>query len=77
MNIPTAEDFLRERYNLYKDIRSEDLIEFTKLHVKAALNAAYTNAKVWVDDDPQPFGGPFKGVEEESILNAYPLSNIK
>lgn len=62
------------------DIR-RDMIEFTKLHVEAALKAASkVNLKV-VEND---YGGVREGckyytkeVDTESILTAYPLTNIK
>ena len=39
------------------------MIEFAKLHVEAALNAACTSDGYEID--------------EESVLNSYPLTNIK
>lgn len=63
--IPTAEEFLKEKYqadlNSFQD-NVEHLKEFAEMHVKAALKEAR------------------RIVEEsngESILNAYPLDNIK
>jgi len=73
MNIPTAEEFL-----LLKDspntglFWNEILIEFAKLHVEAALKAASKNADTYYDHDE---GSNF--VNESTILNAYPLTNIK
>jgi hypothetical protein len=63
MNIPTAENFLKDfdykNQELGNDINypmiERCMIEFAKLHVEAALNEAALN----------------------SILNAYPLTNIK
>jgi hypothetical protein len=57
-NIPTAEEFYNEDLTPL-----QNMIEFAKLHVEAALNAACTSDGYEID--------------EESILNSYPLTNIK
>jgi len=53
--------------------------EFAKLyarhHVKAALKAASENAVA--KEDPADYGTGEIWVDEKSILNAYPLDNIK
>ena len=50
----------------------EAMIEFAKLHVEAALKSAYDNAVV------SKFPGDTNyQVEPDSILNSYPLTNIK
>jgi len=49
----------------------ETMIEFAKLHVEAALKAAYNNIEYTTVDSSVPY------VVEESILNSYPLTNIK
>ena len=64
----TAEEFFK-RENLPIDILSGDdinyaMIEFAKLHVKAALEAATKSIECYL-------------LEEQSILNAYNLDNIK
>lgn len=63
--IPTAEEFLQK----YQDQNSWSIegamIEFAKLHVEAALNSAFKETL------------KTKFPLKESILNAYPLSNIK
>lgn len=88
--IPTAEEFIRQEYAKFVAINkdyseeidetslkeaSEWMIAFTKLHVEAALKtaseraiakenlAAYGTGEIWVD--------------KQSILNAYPLTNIQ
>lgn len=73
--ILTAEKFL-EKENLPESISGgtlkHALIEFAKLHVQAALEAASENAYTRFI--------PFTNDEEivrESILEAYPLSSIK
>ncbi len=53
------------------------MIEFAKLHVEAALkeaseNAFITNHNPTLDDDRF-----YKKTDKNSILNAYPLTNIK
>lgn len=76
-NIPTAEEFLIEKCNTWKDgeyvyadyVSPETLIEFAKLHVEAALNNASFN---YLDAETK------KKLElSDIILNAYPLTNIK
>ena len=92
--IPTAEEFVNQYdwENSTLDIPSV-LIEFAKLHVQAALEAASENAQmigVTQHDNDAPdvhsdfvyvvdSNGPDYGytVDKGSILNAYPLTNIK
>jgi hypothetical protein len=79
--IPTAEEFL----NKYKfksgehignsdyDLMAQYAVEFAKLHVRAALEAAAENAKAfhqypWTHNDPY--------VDVHSVISAYPESNI-
>lgn len=79
-NMITAKEFLKSKgceFNTYDigkcfdGVEIKDVIEFAKLHVEAALKAAsekvewngYTLAGVEIDKD--------------SILDAYPLENIK
>lgn len=83
MNIPSAEKFLE-----HFDFRNQELgidvnypmiercmIDFAKLHVQAALVAASENADVRpIDVD---FTGTIWGVDSDTILNTYPLENIK
>jgi hypothetical protein len=88
--IPTAEEFCMGwekemwesiksgRYGTsnYTDPLAGYFIEFTKLHVQAALKAAAENAETWGpthDGD----GRHINGIDKESIINAYPLTNIK
>ncbi len=77
-NIPTAEEFCKQKHNeidprtSWIDFNKEVMIEFAKLHVEAALKSASENVdlltmnKRFSDDDL-----------ESSILNSYPLTNIK
>jgi len=46
----------------------ECMIEFAKLHVEATLESAAKNTKEWHGNH---------GMLKQSILNAYPLTNIK
>jgi len=71
--IPTAEEFLKEcQSNPHKGWSTRKaMIEFAKLHVEAALKAAYDNIEYTEVDSSVPY------VVEESILNSYPLENIK
>jgi len=71
MNIPTGEEFLNKNSLVFLAYPQKILIEFAKLHVKAALKAAYENIEYTTVDSSVPY------VVEESILNSYPLSNIK
>jgi hypothetical protein len=90
--VPTAEEFLM-REDLPIDFLSGDdvnfaMIEFAKLHVQAALEAASYGAKLASYDNkankPGTSGFTTMTVNDvewrpcsESILNAYPLENVK
>ena len=80
--IPTAEEFIINRevkQGFLLTNNTEELndivkshIEFAKLHVEEALKAAAEQAEIENDWDNQ------KGnISKDSILNAYPLENIK
>ena len=78
--IPTSEEFLKE-YELgntgkidIEDAR-ESIIEFAKLHVESALKEASENATTI--NKPKFKGDINYVVDGDSILNAYPLENIK
>lgn len=53
------------------------MIEFAKLHVEAALKSA--SKKVELTDFAYEFlqEGAYDAIDKDSILNAYPLDNIK
>lgn len=56
------------------------MIEFAKLHVTAALKKASEKATVTPIDHEEISEGSFRpiwGVDDDSILNSYPLDNIK
>ena len=66
--IPTAEEFCNDtRYVTYS--LDEKLITFAKMHVEEALKQA--SEQVYVSDTV------FCEIDRDSILNAYPLENIK
>ena len=69
--IPTVKEFLKDRpwkngMNLQERIH-ESMIEFAKLHVEAALEEAKNLLK----------DGYVTPQDEQDVLNAYPLTNIK
>jgi len=85
--IPTAEEQL-EIYGTSDAI--EAMIEFAKLHVEAALEAASEEANAISSSSNITSKDKLKGVQglicvhlgdvsvdKNSILNAYPLTNIK
>ena len=88
--IPTAEEFLNQQQETVShfefDIR-DVMIEFAKLHVTAALKATSNNVEVTtVGDGSSSFsinGEPLFSVNGSplfsttSIINSYPLENIK
>jgi hypothetical protein len=81
------------RSDLQCETNYQLMIEFAKLHVEAALKAILENVKVKMIDncsDHTPYRGECgkcgsyhnykiasEEVDEESIINAYPLTNIK
>lgn len=79
--LPTAEDVL----DLENDLNNEDIplivsrcIKFAEFHVEQALKEASKKAKT--KEDIAIFAeGTFETqiVDKDSILNAYPLTNIK
>lgn len=91
-NIPTAEEFLKqdpmfevEPLELYEDIWravKENMIDFAKLHVEAALKEAAEKAKTKKKEIPYTgarAGGSYfiDVVDTDSILNAYSTNKIK
>jgi hypothetical protein len=71
--IPTAKLFretkLMDSSKPYTE--EEIMIEFTKLHVEAALKEASEDVEL------ETYGNFGNSVNKDSILNAYPLENIK
>jgi hypothetical protein len=71
MNIPTAEEFYDNHY-------SDDCViimrDYAKLHVEAQAKIIFEKSKNWKDLSN---GYSYHPIKEDSIINAYPLSNIK
>jgi hypothetical protein len=77
-NIPTAEEFLDLQHETVLSIKfdiRQVMIEFAKLHVEAALKEAIEKIEIDIEYDSDRIAYPI--LEEYSILNAYPLTNIK
>lgn len=75
--LPTAEQFIKI---LAKDTKKEFnvinlMIEFAKIHALASLEAASEEGVVETINKYSPSEQHI--INKESILNAYPLSNIK
>ena len=73
MSVPTAEDF--KNYSGFIE-ETDRLIEFAKLHAEAALLEASEKATVNINGFIQEYDENCC-VDKDSILNAYPLENIK
>lgn len=71
--IPTSTEFQWIKRKYRDDVAKDLMIEFAKLHVEAALKAASENAETryipYTDDEYE--------IDKNSILNSYPLDNIK
>lgn len=74
--IPTAEEFFNNKgiFGSMEERLSQYAIEFAKLHVEAALKDASNNAE---GIDADNYYVPNSCIDKQSILNAYPLTNIK
>ena len=82
--IPTAEEQIKEFKNGFDGLVFQNeaeisitkflMIEFAKLHVKAALKDASNNAE---GIDADNYYVPNSCIDKQSILNTYPLTNIK
>lgn len=81
----TAEEFLKgKRYVILagsddysKEIQGY-LIEYAKIHVQKALEEVSAKAKSYVDSNGEWTSSNVDSfVSKDSILNAYPLENIK
>ena len=68
-NIPTAEEFFMKFKHTHSPVNHHlALIEFAKLHVKAALEAVNKECDNEIEKD---------FINQDLILNAYSLTNIK
>ena len=77
-NIPTAEEFFKEKYGVSDRIATSNAtllaIEFAKLHVEACKKEIIEKVEI---NDYDVHGQYSPDVDRDSILNAYPLTNIK
>ena len=87
----TAEEFVKSNISCSDrpdfERKCELVIKFAKLHVEAALKEAYNNSEMRVSEndtneipsftDNYDDGYVTITVSKDSILNAYPLENIK
>ena len=88
--VPTAEDFLQDHHQIshfyddktnnmvcFSDDVQKAMIEFAKLHLKAQEEAILQN--VTTINEPHWSGEQEDDiiVDKDSILNAYPLENVK
>jgi len=77
MNIPTAEEFIknyhRQEGHTFEQSVPQAMIEFAKLHVEYALKNASEKSTVIRDEEFYTISH----IDKNSILNAYPLTNIK
>jgi hypothetical protein len=79
--IPTAEELIDktgshefwQEFHWVKEDLNDKMIEFARLHVEAALKAAFINGELthikYTEND--------YCIDEKSIINSYPLENIK
>lgn len=74
--VPTAKEFLeRDESGVYTEVDiTQAMIEFAKLHVEAALTEASKTTR-WKEQITMQ--GLQVTIIKSSILNAYPLTNIK
>ena len=89
MKLPTLEQFLEQnlskknKYGTYDGVSKDEILLFTRLHVQDALKEAAEKAtatiEVEYDDQPSSSFPPseYAVVDKQSILNAYPATNIK
>ena len=75
--VPTAEEFLQNSDKTTFNAIENTMVEFAKLHVEAALKSASCSAEIESCGNPYDPSDDSKCVSEKSILNAYPLDNIK
>jgi len=74
--VPSAKEFLeRDESGVYSEVDiAQAMIEFAKLHVEAALTEASKTTR-WKEQITMQ--GLQVTIIKSSILNAYPLENIK
>ena len=76
---PTAEEFLkRDESGVFNEVDiTQAMIEFAKIHVKEALRVAAYSAEIESCGNPYDPSDDSQCVNKESIVNSYPLENIK
>jgi hypothetical protein len=84
MNIPTAEEFATEydgfrlpRGISYTTDIGELMIEFAKMHIEEFKKAVIENVDFTAESYNSMQVGSIMQVDVNSIINAYPISNIK
>ena len=84
--IPTAEEFLTisDEFEVLETRKQEEvvtktMIEFAKLHVEAALKEASEKAKTFdvYNESCGDLECKVTFIKKDSIINSYPLENIK
>lgn len=75
--LPTAKELFDKMLSDNHDTTStEMMITFAKMHVEAALKVACEEAES-IEGWNTGFSGSASSVDKNSILNSYPLENIK
>lgn len=77
MKTPTAEEFLKSKNYHHSEDYYSLLVKFAKIHVEAALKKASESKSTYVKYDLEGNKTHPTGLNKQSILNAYPLDNIK
>ena len=79
--IPTANELFEQYHGFEADSSSRDIIslmvEFTKLHVEAALKEASEKAIITAHIPTKDDDRVYQEISKVSILNSYSLDNIK
>ena len=84
MKIPTAEElfYQNNKKDFWDEGTVEDyilptIIEFAKLHVEAALKQASEEVDFTLDTYSSMQQGSVIEIDKETVIDAYPLTNIK
>lgn len=83
--IPTVEEYIKQHPYVDSflssaqgyDVLVRFMTEFAKLHVQAALKEASERAETTYESHWSGEQEGYSYVDKDSILNAYPLDNIK
>ena len=80
-NVPTANELFAEYHGFEADNSVIDIInlmiKFAKIHVKEALRVAAYSAEIERCGNPYDPTDDSQSVSEKSIIESYPLENIK